>query len=109
MQPAGKTGFSQEDAEKLKEALITLFWNDATSARPDGSMEVVKLVWWAHNCPNGQYSAARVHRSLRVSDTDDPNVLPTVSVDKTAIPDLDCELLDESMVGPDGKLIDHEQ
>ena len=109
VQPAGKTGFSQEDAEKLKEALITLFWNDATSARPDGSMEVVKLVWWAHNCPNGQYSAARVHRSLRVSDTDDPNVLPTVSVDEGSIPNLKWKLFDETMVGPDGKLIDHEQ
>lgn len=94
VQPAGKTGFSQEDAEKLKEALITLFWNDATAARPDGSMEVVKLVWWEHNCPNGQYSAARVHRSLRVSNIDDPNVLPTVSVDEAAIPGLDYEMID---------------
>ena len=94
VQPAGKTGFSQEDAEKLKEALITLFWNDATAARPDGSMEVVKLVWWEHNCPNGQYSAARVHRSLRVSNIDDPNVLPAVSVDEAAIPGLDYEMID---------------
>ena len=94
VQPAGKTGFSQEDAEKLKEALITLFWNDATSARPDGSMEVVKLVWWEHNCPNGQYSAARVHRSLRVSNIDDPNVLPTVAVDEAAIPGLKYTLFD---------------
>ena len=108
VQPAGKTGFSQEDAKRLKEALITLFWNDATSARPDGSMEVVKLVWWEHNCPNGQYSAARVHRSLRIGNIDDPNVLPTVSVDKDSIRDLECDMFDETMVGPDGKLIDGE-
>lgn len=94
VQPAGKTGFSQEDAKRLKEALITLFWNDATSARPDGSMEVVKLVWWAHNCPNGQYSAAKVHRSLRIGNIDDPNVLPTVSVDEAAIPGLKYTLID---------------
>ena len=81
VQPASKTGFSAEDAEKLKKALLTLFCNDATSARPDGSMEVVKLIWWEHNCPNGRYSSAKVHRTLHVVQPDDPNELPTVTVD----------------------------
>lgn len=67
VQCAQKTGFSEEDAELLKEALRTLFRNDATSARPDGSMEVVKLVWWKHPTACGSYSAARVHRSLHVA------------------------------------------
>lgn len=67
VQLANKTGFSEEDADALKEALKTLFCNDETSARPAGSMEVVKLVWWKHNCPNGQYSSAKVHRTLKVS------------------------------------------
>jgi CRISPR-associated protein Csd2 len=66
-QLAEKTGFSEEDAEKLKQALITLFENDASSARPEGSMEVVKVFWWKHNCKNGQYSSAKVHRSLHVN------------------------------------------
>ena len=39
--------------------------NDASSARPDGSMEVVKLFWWEHNCKDGQYSTAKVHRSVK--------------------------------------------
>ena len=56
-QLAEKTGFSDADAEAIKAALRTLFENDVSSARPDGSMEVVKLYWWrAHNCKNGQYS-----------------------------------------------------
>lgn len=63
---AEKTGFSDEDAELLKEALKTLFVNDETSARPSGSMEVVKLVWWTHDCELGQYSPAKVHRSLKI-------------------------------------------
>ena len=63
-QLAEKTGFSDEDAELIKQALITLFENDASSARPDGTMEVRKLYWWKHNCPAGQYSSAKVHRSL---------------------------------------------
>ena len=88
VQPASKTGFSAEDAEKLKKALLTLFRNDATSARPDGSMEVVKLIWWEHDCPNGQYSSAKVHRSLHVVQPDDPNELPTVTVDMTGMKDL---------------------
>lgn len=92
VQPAEKTGFSNEDAEALKEALLTLFCNDATSARPDGSMEVIKLAWWEHNCASGQYSAAKVHRSLCV-DTDG-NGLPLVSVDDAAIPGLKYSLLD---------------
>ena len=53
--------------ERIKEALRTLFVNDETSARPAGSMEVVKLFWWKHNCSTGQYSSARVHRSLHIS------------------------------------------
>jgi CRISPR-associated protein Csd2 len=67
-QIAEKTGFSDADADKLKEALRTLFRNDATSARPDGSMEVVKLIWWKHNCKNGQYSAAKLMRTVEVKD-----------------------------------------
>lgn len=66
VQLAEKTGFSEEDAQTLKECLRTLFVNDASSARPDGSMEVVKVYWWQHNCKDGQYSSAKVHRSLEV-------------------------------------------
>jgi len=66
-QLAEKTGFSDEDAEKIKEALRTLFVNDSSAARPEGSMEVCELFWWKHNCPMGQYSTAKVHRSLKVN------------------------------------------
>jgi CRISPR-associated protein Csd2 len=65
-QLAEKTGFDDEDAEKIKKALISLFENDASSARPEGSMEVIKVFWWKHNCKSGQYSSAKVHRTLQV-------------------------------------------
>lgn len=52
-QLAERTGFSAEDAEKIKEALVTLFENDESSARPSGSMEVLDVVWFAHNCKGG--------------------------------------------------------
>ncbi len=66
VQQAEKTGFSEEDADKIKEALRTLFINDASAARPDGSMEVVNVYWWKHNNKIGQYSAAKVHDSVKV-------------------------------------------
>lgn len=65
-QLAEKTGFTQEDAELFKECLKTLFVNDSSSARPDGSMEVVKMYWFKHNCKDGQYSSAKVHRCVDV-------------------------------------------
>ena len=67
VQLAEKTGFSKEDAEIVKDCLCSLFVNDASAARPDGSMEVVRVFWWEHNCKDGQYSSAKVHRSLNVS------------------------------------------
>lgn len=63
-QLASKTGFSDEDSELIKKSLITLFENDSSSARPDGSMEVHKVYWWKHNSPSGQHSSAKVHHSL---------------------------------------------
>lgn len=65
-QLAEKTGFSDEDAELIRKALLTLFENDSSSARPDGSMEVQKVFWWKHNCKAGQYSSAKVHQSLHI-------------------------------------------
>lgn len=70
-QLAEKTGFTYKDAGQLKEALITLFENDASSARPDGSMEVNKVYWWEHNSKMGQYSSAKVHRSLKIELKED--------------------------------------
>ena len=66
-QLAEKTGFSEEDAEKIKLALQTLFENDCSSARPEGSMEVRRVYWYKHAGKTPEYSSARVHRLLSVS------------------------------------------
>ncbi len=71
---AEKTGFSDEDALPLKNALLTIFQNDESSARPSGSMEVEKLVWWEHNCKRGQYSSKKVHSTLKVSYDEETGV-----------------------------------
>jgi len=95
-QLATKTGFSDEDAQAIKEALRTLFRNDASSARPEGSMEVYKVYWWEHDNPNGQYSSAKVHRLLRVQPKKDmPKYFPDdyeITLDE--LPGLKCEILE---------------
>lgn len=97
VQLAERTGFSQEDAETVKECLRTLFVNDASSARPEGSMEVVKLFWWQHNCKEGQYSSAKVHRSVHV-ELKNADALPSCAEDYCitldTLPGLEPEILD---------------
>lgn len=66
-QLAERTGFSDTDATTIKTILPKLFENDASSARPEGSMEVLKVFWWKHNNKAGQYSSAKVHGSLKVN------------------------------------------
>ncbi len=96
-QLASKTGFSDEDAEDIKRSLITLFQDDASSARPEGSMEVYKVYWWMHNCRNGQYSSAKVHRSLKVSlnpDVIDPKNIGDYEIKIQELPGLTPEVTD---------------
>ncbi len=91
-QLAQKTGFSDEDAEKVKEALRSLFVNDSSSARPDGSMEVCRLYWWRHNCPMGQYSSAKVHRLVKINaKEDEPKEFEDYEILVDTLPGLVCE------------------
>lgn len=97
VQLAEKTGFSREDADVIKECLRTLFLNDASSARPEGSMEVVKLYWWDHGCKDGMYSSAKVHRLVHV-EPKDPAVTPSCVEDYNItleeLPGLTAEVID---------------
>jgi len=72
------TGFSDKDALQIKNALVTLFENDVSSARPDGSMAVKTVVWWEHSCPSGDVSSAKVHSSLEI-DQDGTIKAPEIS------------------------------
>lgn len=97
VQLAEKTGFTAEDAETVKECLRTLFVNDASSARPDGSMEVVKLYWWKHNCKEGQYSSAKVHKLLNVKlneGVSEPSSAEDYTISVDSLPDLSLEVID---------------
>jgi len=85
-QLAERTGFSDDDAAALKAILPKLLENDASAARPEGSMEVLKLVWWQHPSKSGLCSSAKVHRSLVVD--------PEGNVTVTKIDGLTEEMID---------------
>jgi CRISPR-associated protein Csd2 len=94
-QLAEKTGFSDKDAEAIKEAIKTLFRNDSSSARPEGSMEVYKVYWWEHNSKNGQYSSAKVHRLLKVEPaTGQPKSIDDYKINLSGLDGLSCEEID---------------
>ena len=81
----------------LKEALCTLFINDASSARPDGSMEVVSVYWWKHNNKIGQYSAAKVHDSLKITLKEDvliPSSVEDYDIQLENLPELEPEIIE---------------
>lgn len=87
VQLAEKTGFSQADAELLKEALKTLFENDASSARPEGSMEVCRLYWWQHEDKMPSVSTAKIHRSIQIHPLKDrPKSFEDYSVELEELP-----------------------
>ncbi|MFP5527882.1 type I-C CRISPR-associated protein Cas7/Csd2 [Peptococcus simiae] len=67
---AEKTGFSEEDLEVLKESLRTLFVNDVSSARPDGSMEVKDIFWIKHKSKVGDVSSGKLKDLLTYDNLD---------------------------------------
>lgn len=94
-QLAKKTGFTKEDAEKIKQSLITLFENDTSSARPDGSMEVHQVYWWEHNTKLGQYSSGKVHRSLQIeSQVESPKAFDDYEITLQNLEGLKVEVID---------------
>lgn len=68
---AEKTGFGESDVDAFKEALRTLFVNDSSSARPDGSMEVQDIFWFEHSCPVGNVSSAKIKNLVKWDESDE--------------------------------------
>jgi CRISPR-associated protein Csd2 len=98
-QLAERTGFSDADAEAVKHALVTLFQNDASSSRPEGSMEVLRVCWWKHATKTGQYSSAKVHRSLEVKvkpDVPEPKDVADYEIRVRVLAGLLPEVLEET-------------
>ena len=80
VQLAEKTGFTQEDAELLKECLKTLFENDASSARPEGSLEVCKMYWWQHKDKTPLVSTGCIQRSFHIDKVERPKAFKEYNI-----------------------------
>lgn len=83
-QLAEKTGFTEQDAEDIKSALCTLFENDASSARPDGTCEVCSVYWWKHGEKTPKETSAVIQRSLQISaKVEEPRSFADYEITKT--------------------------
>lgn len=72
---AESNGFTEEDVDKLKQVLLTLFANDISAARPAGSMEVEELFWFTHSNKLGNVSTKKVFDLLEFNtELDNPDV-----------------------------------
>lgn len=96
-QLAEKTGFTDEDAEKILETLKSLFENDASSARPEGSMAVEKVYWWKHPSKTGAHPSAKVHRSVTLTKkeaVDVPHSIEDYDIEITSLENLPVQEFD---------------
>lgn len=99
VQLAEKTGFTEEDANAIHEALKTLFYNDESSARPAGSMEVLRVYWWEHKNKLGDESPAKIFRTVEIKPNEGVDVVKsTEDIDwrsaDSAAKTIQCDKLD---------------
>ncbi|GHN19351.1 type I-C CRISPR-associated protein Cas7/Csd2 [Lactobacillus delbrueckii] len=99
VQLAEKTGFTEEDANAIHEALKTLLYNDESSARPAGSMEVLRVYWWEHKNKLGDESPAKIFRTVEIKPNEGVDVVKsTEDIDwgsaDSAAKTIQCDKLD---------------
>lgn len=87
---ASLTGFTEDDAAKIKSAISRLLENDESSARPSGSMTST-LIWAEHQrgivaCP------AKVHRSFGIRSEDH---YPYFKIDIKPIEGIDYDIISD--------------
>ena len=79
---------------------MTLFENDASSARPEGSLSVERLYWIKHPGKTG-IASAKIHRSVTAvkrDGVDRPRAYTDYTIDDSALkalPNLNIEIYEE--------------
>ena len=94
---AAKTGFSDQDAKDIKEALRTLFENDESAARPAGSMNVVRLYWWEQSADKISYSTSHVLNTIQIEPLNPEEPAKSIddfSITENDLPDLKPEAIE---------------
>lgn len=90
---AARTGFTNEDAEKFRLALLHIFDNDSSAARPAGTMEAERLYWWRHSCMSGEYSPGAVFRTVEITpQCAEPRCFEDYSISHSALPGIVLEI-----------------
>ncbi|MCI2170023.1 type I-C CRISPR-associated protein Cas7/Csd2 [Schleiferilactobacillus perolens] len=95
---AEQTGFSQEDAQLFQKALLNMFVNDASAARPDGSMNLIKLVWTEHQSANGRYPKYEIDDTVHVVYPQGARQVSEVSVQVDPLPGFEKETDDAAVL-----------
>ncbi len=67
---AAKTGFSEQDCMRLRNALMSIFLSDASSARPAGSMVLERLYWWNHHSFIGDVPSSALFDTVQIRRKD---------------------------------------
>lgn len=80
-QLAQRNGVTMADVEAFKQALLTLFQGDMSSARPDGSMAVKRLYWWEHNDAYPSASAAQIQDAFKIEKVGHENRFEDYKID----------------------------
>lgn len=94
---AKRTGFSDEDAEDVKEAVRTLFINDESAARPAGSMNVFRMYWWEQPADNIHYSTKTLFDTIKITVKDPDEILSStddIDIEVEELPDLKPEVIE---------------
>ena len=89
VQLAELNGFTEDDADKIHQALITLFKNDESAARPSGTINVQRVYWWKHNNKDGQYPPIKVFKTLEIKSKKE---YPFFTITENPLPDLTPEV-----------------
>lgn len=76
---AERNGLTEQDINQLKTALMSLFLNDTSTARPFGSLNIERIVWFEHNSKTGDCHPALTRSALKISKK--PDVETPESVD----------------------------
>lgn len=90
---AARTGFTEQDAEKLRQALLHIYDNDSSASRPAGSMEAERLYWWQHSTMGGECSPGTVFRSVDIApQCEEPRRFEDYSISHSALPGVALEI-----------------
>ena len=99
-QLADLTGFSEEDAETIKTAILHMFEFDGTASRPAGTMDLHRLYWWTHSGGRGSCSPTKLFRSIKIESSKEWPYYTATQID--TIPNVRLEeYVDGELVGKD--------